>query len=74
MLIFGGGGSGTTVVSGFGAGLLGRAVKTIDKRRLPPKLDYYRELLLMGILAKVCIPIPADFALVHYSSRVSLLG
>jgi len=29
-----------------------RAVKTIDKRRLPPKLDYFRELLIMGILAK----------------------
>ncbi|PUU76166.1 kinase-like domain-containing protein [Tuber borchii] len=29
-----------------------RAVKTIDKKRLPPKLDYYRELLIMAILAK----------------------
>ena len=30
-----------------------RAVKTIDKR-LPAKLDYSRELLVMAILAKVC--------------------
>ena len=30
-----------------------RAVKTIDKR-LPHKLDYSRELLVMAILAKVC--------------------
>ncbi|PUU76163.1 kinase-like domain-containing protein [Tuber borchii] len=34
-----------------------RAVKTIDKKRLPPKLDYYRELLIMAILAKVCHPL-----------------
>jgi len=32
-----------------------RAVKTIDKRRVPPNLDYYRELLIMAILAKVCV-------------------
>ncbi|KAG0643257.1 kinase-like domain-containing protein, partial [Tuber brumale] len=32
-----------------------RAVKTIDKR-LPPKIDYSRELLAMSILAKVCRP------------------
>ncbi|KAG0124693.1 kinase-like domain-containing protein [Tuber indicum] len=29
-----------------------RAVKTIDKSRLPPDLDYSRELLVMAILAK----------------------
>ena len=34
-----------------------RAVKTIDKR-LPHKLDYSRELLVMAILAKVCAPTP----------------
>ena len=31
-----------------------RAVKTIDKR-LPARLDYSRELLVMAILAKVCV-------------------
>ena len=35
-----------------------RAVKTIDKRRLPPGLDYSREILIMAILAKVCVPVP----------------
>ena len=34
-----------------------RAVKTIDKR-LPTKLDYSRELLVMAILAKVCALTP----------------
>ena len=34
-----------------------RAVKTIDKR-LPHKLDYSRELLVMAILAKVCALAP----------------
>jgi len=35
-----------------------RAIKTIDKRKLPPNLDYSRELLVMAILAKVCVLIP----------------
>ena len=35
-----------------------RAVKEIDKRRLPPSLDYSRELLIMAILAKVCVLVP----------------
>jgi len=35
-----------------------RAVKTIDKRKLPPSLDYSRELLIMAILAKVCVLVP----------------
>ena len=35
-----------------------RAVKTIDKGRLPPKFDYHRELLIMGILAKVRVHVP----------------
>ena len=35
-----------------------RAVKTIDKKSLPPNLDYYRELLIMAILAKVCVLVP----------------
>ena len=51
---------------GFGAvyrrvrGTTGRncAVKTIDKRRLPPNLNYSRELLVMAILAKVCVLVP----------------
>ena len=30
-----------------------RAVKTIDKRRIPLNLDYSRELLVMALLAKV---------------------
>ena len=34
-----------------------RAVKAINKRR-PPEHDYSRELLVMAILAKVCIPTP----------------
>ena len=37
-----------------------RAVKTIDKRRLPPNLDYSRELLVMAILAKVCVLVPEE--------------
>ena len=36
-----------------------RAVKTIDKRRLPSNLDYSRELLVMAILAKVCVLDPS---------------
>jgi len=35
-----------------------RAVKTIDKRRLPPNFDYYRELLVGALLAKVCLLVP----------------
>ena len=35
-----------------------RAVKTIDKRRLPPNFDYSRELLIMALLAKVCLLVP----------------
>ena len=35
-----------------------RAVKTIDKRRLPLNLDYSRELLVMALLAKVCVLVP----------------
>jgi len=38
-----------------------RAVKTIDKRRLPSGFDYYRELVIMAILAKVCVLDPAGF-------------
>jgi len=38
-----------------------RAVKTIEKRRLPPNLDYYRELVIMAILAKVCVLVPEGF-------------
>jgi len=34
-----------------------RAIKTIDKRH-PLKIDYYRELLVMAILAKVCVLTP----------------
>ena len=45
-----------------------RAVKTIDKKRLPPKLDYYRELLIMAILAKVCVHVSAP---VYYPSGIS---
>ena len=37
-----------------------RAVKTIDKR-LPAKLDYPREPLVMAILAKVCSFAPKEF-------------
>jgi len=37
-----------------------RAVKTIDKRRLPSNFDYSRELLVMAILAKVCVPVPEE--------------
>ena len=37
-----------------------RAVKTIDKR-LPAKLDYSREPLVMAILAKVCSFTPERF-------------
>ena len=35
-----------------------RAVKTIDKRRLPSNFDWSRELLVMAILAKVCVQDP----------------
>ena len=38
-----------------------RAIKEIDKRRLPPNLSYSRELLIMGILAKVCVLVPEEF-------------
>jgi len=55
-------------IGGFGAvykqvqGATGRyrAVKVIDKRRLPPNFDYSRELLVMAILAKGCIFIPRE--------------
>jgi len=36
-----------------------RAVKTIDKRRLPPHFDCSRELLVMAILAKACLLTPS---------------
>ena len=36
-----------------------RAVKTINKERLPPKFDYSRELLIMAILSKVCVLVPS---------------
>ena len=39
-----------------------RAVKSIDKR-LPSKLDYSREVLVMAILAKVCGLTPEGFYL-----------
>jgi len=35
-----------------------RAVKAINKRRLPPNFDCSRELLVMAILAKVCLLVP----------------
>ena len=38
-----------------------RAVKTIDKRRLPSNLDYSRELLVMALLAKVFLLVPKGF-------------
>ena len=38
-----------------------RAVKMIDKR-LPAKIDYSRELLVMAILAKVCGLTPREFS------------
>ena len=37
-----------------------RAVKMIDKMRLPPNLDYSRELLIMAILVKVCVFVPEE--------------
>ena len=46
-----------------------RAVKTIDKR-LYPKADYSRELLVMAILAKVCGPTPKGFTQVYNSSGI----
>ena len=49
-----------------------RAVKAIDKR-LPAKIDYSRELLVMAILAKVCVLTPTEFFLVHDPYRVFLL-
>jgi len=49
-----------------------RAIKTINKR-LYPRVDYSRELLVMAILAKVSGPIPMEFALVHNSSGGFLL-
>ena len=49
-----------------------RAVKTIDKR-LYPKADYSRELLVMAILAKVCGLTPKEFTQVYNSSRISSL-
>jgi len=55
-------------IGGFGAvykqvqGATGRnrAIKAIDKRRLPANFDYSRELLVMAILAKVCVSIPKE--------------
>ena len=44
-----------------------RAVKTIDKR-LYPKADHSRELLVMAILAKVCGFTLKEFTQVHNSS------
>ena len=35
-----------------------RAVKTINKEKLPPKFDYSRELLIMAILSQVCVLVP----------------
>jgi len=46
-----------------------RAVKTIDKR-LYPKADYSRELLVMAILAKVCGLTPKELTQVYNSSEV----
>ena len=40
-----------------------RAVKTIDKRRLPLDLDYSRELLVMALLAKVFLLDPSLLSL-----------
>jgi len=45
-----------------------RAVKAINKR-LYPRADYSRELLVMAILAKVCGLTPMEFAVVYNSSR-----
>ena len=50
-----------------------RAVKTIHKR-LPFKLDYSRELLVMAILAKVCGLAPKEFTPVCHSQMTSLLS
>jgi len=50
-----------------------RAVKTIHER-LPLKLDYSRELLVMAILAKVCGLTLKEFTLVYHSHLTSLLS
>lgn len=42
-----------------------RAVKTIDKR-LPMNLDYSRELLVMAVLSKVCVPTPRGICSVSH--------
>jgi len=49
-----------------------RAIKAIDKRRLPLNFDYSRELLVMAILAKVCFPFP-DGLYPVYCPRLGLL-
>jgi len=52
------GGFGAVYKQGRGTTSHYRAVKAIDKRRLPLNFDCSRELLVMAILAKVCLPIP----------------
>ena len=55
------GGFGTVYKQVRGTTACYRAVKAIDKRRLPPELDCSRELLVMAILAKVCLLVPRWF-------------
>jgi len=50
-----------------------RAVKTIDKR-LPAKIDYSRELLVMAILAKVCGLTSSEFATAYYPVKYYFCG
>ena len=50
-----------------------RAVKMINKR-LPAKIDYSRELLVMAILAKVCSLTPREFATACYPVEYSFCG
>jgi len=47
-----------------------RAVKAIDKRRLPLELECSRELLVMAILAKVCLLVPGRL---HHPLGIFLL-
>lgn len=50
-----------------------RAIKTIQKR-LPLKLDYSRELIVMAILAKVCCLARKKFTPVYHSPLIFLLS
>ncbi|PUU76904.1 kinase-like domain-containing protein, partial [Tuber borchii] len=50
-----------------------RAIKRIDKRRLPPTLSNSSELHMTDILAKVCPLFPRGFAPVYCPSMISLL-